>query len=73
MRRHLDRCEQCHLGQFKVYKTRTRGSSRVRFLKCNHCGLNDKEVFQVDHLGRPVLAVSTWRGTELSQNATESR
>ncbi len=67
--RNLDRCEQCQRGRFKIYHTRTRGSSRTRFLKCDHCGVTSKESFAVDHLGRIVFDASTWRGTAIHSPA----
>lgn len=69
--RSLDRCPHCEAGRFKVYKTRTRGSLRTRFLKCVSCNATSKEHFRVDHLGRQVsFEVCTAPGTEVAHNMT---
>lgn len=70
MMQNLDRCNECQRGRMRIYKTRTVGSSRTRFLKCDVCGATGKETFKVDHLGRVVISpVVTSRGTGYQQAA----
>jgi len=58
MTRSLDRCE-CQVGRFVTYATRTRGSLRVKYLRCRSCGATSKEIAAVDDLGRTVLKSCT--------------
>jgi protein-arginine kinase activator protein McsA len=67
--RNLDRCEKCQRGRMRIYHTRTVGSSRIRFMKCDGCHTPGKESLQVDHLGRIVYSHDTSGGTRLHQPA----
>ncbi len=42
-----------------VRSTRSRGSRRTRYLECPVCKNRDKEIVQIDDLGRPVVVVVT--------------
>ena len=67
-----DRCEQCHTGRFAAYHSRTRGSLRTTYLKCNNCGETDKQLSRVDHIGRIVAYLSTSNGIQVdSHKATQ--
>jgi hypothetical protein len=64
--RSLDRCQQCSVGTMRIVTTRTRGLTRVRYLKCDcdSCKAKGKETFAVDSLGRQTsFAVGTTRST----------
>jgi hypothetical protein len=64
--RNLDRCEKCNIGQMRIVTTRTRGLTRVRYLKCDcdSCKAKGKETFSVDSLGRQTsFSVGTARST----------
>lgn len=59
MARSGDRCERCD-GRLVKYSTRFKREEgiRVRYLKCNRCGSrpdDNKEIFFVDDLGRPIF------------------
>lgn len=60
-----ERCECCGTGKLKVYTTRTRGSSRVRYLRCDHCETTGVELVRIDDLGRSILNVCTSAGTAI--------
>ncbi len=53
----LDRCPDCRVGKLKTYTTRSRGSRRHRYLKCDCCGAKGQEVVYLDERGR----VLNWR------------
>ena len=64
--RSLDRCQLCQVGTMRIVTTRTRGLTRVRYLKCDcdSCKAKGKETFSVDSLGRQTsFAVGTTRST----------
>jgi len=50
-----DRCPQCGKGKMKTVRTITRGSLRIRYLRCDACNRTDKEILQLDGMGRPAL------------------
>jgi formate dehydrogenase maturation protein FdhE len=52
MTRSLDRCGTCNVGRFITYTTKSEGSRKLRYLKCNFCGTTAKEVCNVDAVGR---------------------
>jgi hypothetical protein len=65
--RSLDRCPQCAVGALRIYKSKTRGLIRVRYLRCDSCRHPEKEVVRVDNLGRQVFPeVGTSGGTRTS-------
>lgn len=64
--RHLDPCATCDGGTMRKYATKTKRGNRTRYLKCDGCGANGKEVFRVDDLGRPVFFSSLPRGVTTS-------
>jgi hypothetical protein len=68
--RSLDRCPQCAVGALRIYKSKTRGLIRVRYLRCDSCRHPEKEVVRVDNLGRQVFSeVGTSGGINTSSLA----
>jgi hypothetical protein len=48
-------CNHCHTGRYRAARTITKGSSRIRYLKCSFCGATSKEVLRIDpSTGRPI-------------------
>lgn len=56
--RSQDRCK-CGIGRFTSYCSRTRGSLRTTYLKCDNCGETGKQLSRVDHIGRITSFLST--------------
>jgi hypothetical protein len=57
--RSLDPCPSCTVGKMLTYRTLILGSSKLRYLRCSHCGRTGKEQFQCDSLGRRLIASSS--------------
>ncbi|TWU36022.1 hypothetical protein Poly41_37750 [Novipirellula artificiosorum] len=55
--RSRERC-QCGRGRMMTYSTKTRGSRRISYLKCNACGRTGKEVASVDDVGRSIFVTT---------------
>jgi len=53
----LDRCQNCRVGVMKTYTTRSVGSRRHRYLRCDHCRATGQEIVYLDERGR----VLNWR------------
>jgi hypothetical protein len=50
-------CTVCRVGRLRARRTITRGSSRTRYLRCDHCLSTGKEVLRIDvSTGRPIEA-----------------
>jgi hypothetical protein len=72
--RSLDRCPQCSVGILRLYKSKTRGLIRVRYLRCDSCRHPEKEVVRVDNLGRQVFPeVGTSGGINTSSLSSSDR
>jgi hypothetical protein len=61
-------CSDCQQGRYRCVRTITKGTSRQRYLRCDHCRKTSKESLRVDAAtGRVVeasffsVAVSTDR------------
>lgn len=52
-----DPCTVCYHGVMKRRSTRTVGTTRTRYLKCDKCGHTGKQYTKVDELGRDVLLI----------------
>jgi len=63
--RSLDRCEVCQAGRMMVYKSKSLGARRLKYLKCSSCGSTGKEWIRLDSLGRQSFELDTSSGKQV--------